>query len=92
MERVMTLARAVKEELQGEFLGLLDRASIAVKVIAYAPTLWHVQVFAPGEFYWLSDNLQTEERAREAERAALKVVNGGSRRRNRRTHDWRRSL
>jgi len=89
----MTVARAVKEELRGEGLALLARSAIAitVTVVCYAPALWHVQVFAPGEFYWLSDNLQTEARAREAERAALKVITGDATPRKKRSHDWRRS-
>lgn len=87
----MTVARAVKDELKGEFLGKLDRASIIVSIVRYAPTLWHVQVFAPGHFYWLSDNLQTEARAREGEAAAREYIAGDHRRKPRRTHDWRRA-
>lgn len=87
----MTLARAVKETLRGEGLALPLRSALAVTIITYAPGLWHVQVYARGEFYWLSDNLQTEARAREAEAAALKFVASGGRQRQARSLDWRLS-
>lgn len=87
----MTLARAVKEELRGEGLFKLARSAIAVTVISYAPALWHVQVYAPGEFYWLSDALRSEAQAREAERAALKFLAGETDCKRKRSHDWRRN-
>lgn len=65
----MTLARAVKDELKGEGLGMLDRASIAVTIIEESRSSWRVQVFAPGQFFWLSDRWTKESMAREGERA-----------------------